>query len=140
LASDDAAIPTSEPRSLDEKTPAAPAVVSTDLLAVAIQAANEGDFGNATDLCRQYLQTTPQNAAAYCLLGLILQSQQQFDEARTYYERALYLDPEHAESLTHLMLDAQRQGDRLTADNYARRLHRLQQKLLANETLRGGSQ
>lgn len=130
---------TKNPETPDEPTADTAAAGSTDLLAVAMQAANQGDFGKATELCRQYLQSTPQNAAAYCLLGLILQSQQQFDEARRYYERALYLDPEHAESLTHLMLDAQRQGDRQTAQNYARRLHRLQQKLLANEAWSGES-
>ena len=118
----------------------APAVTnSKDVLAEAIEAANQGDFGKATERCRQYLETTPQNAAAYCLLGLILQSQQQFDEARALYERALYLDPDHTESLTHLMLDAQRLGDRVAAENYARRLRRLQEKLLATEQISGGS-
>lgn len=117
---------------VDDSSPGTPLLPDNrdgnDRLAEAMQAANRGEFSLATELCRDYLNNAPQHATAYCLMGLILQSQEQFDEARKHYERALYLDPEHAESLTHLMLDSQRIGDRASAANYARRLQRLKQR------------
>ena len=88
------------------------------------QLADQGDMESAERLCREYLAGHRPNARAWCLLGVVLQATGRTDEARPCFERAIYLEPDHLESLTHLMLAARVTGDFNAAENYLRRLER----------------
>jgi chemotaxis protein methyltransferase WspC len=57
-------------------------------------------------------------------MGVIHQAQRQNDQAVRCYQRALYLEREHAEALAHLMLLSQEQGDDAQAERLRRRLER----------------
>lgn len=94
-------------------------------LDLAEAAADQGDMDSAERLCREYLAANRPNARAWCLLGVVLQAAGRTEEARPCFERAVYLEPDHLESLTHLMLDARVTGDSIAAENYLRRLERI---------------
>jgi chemotaxis protein methyltransferase WspC len=77
--------------------------------------ANSGALHEAAAIARVYLKTNPSSAGAYYLLGVIADAQGAQTEARGHYKRALYLDPEHGEALTHLAAVLGLEGDRAGA-------------------------
>ena len=77
--------------------------------------ANSGSLSEAAALARGFLETHPSSADAYYLLGVIADAQGAQTEARGHYKRALYLDPEHGEALTHLAAVLGLEGDRAGA-------------------------
>ena len=101
--------------------PAAPA----DLLLEARQQANGGRLADALASCQEQLALVGPSADLYSLMGVIYQARQEKDEAVRCYERALYLEPGHAEVLRHLMLLSQERGDGAQAERLRRRLERI---------------
>jgi chemotaxis protein methyltransferase WspC len=99
--------------------PPAPTVGA--LHAEALSLADRGLFAEAATLCRRYLQEQPPNADVYCLLGLIHEAARRAGEAEECYLKALYLGPDHHETLIHLSLLYQQQGDNRKAELYRRR-------------------
>ena len=68
----------------------------------------------------------------YELLGNVQLGRQRLDEARVAFEKVLYLLPDHAESLLHLAMICDRQGDARRAARYrqrAARSHRHQRSI-----------
>jgi len=96
-----------------------------DLLGKARKLADMGAFFEASNLCRRHLERDRRSAEAYYLLGLVGAAEQRIDEARGLFQKALYLDPAHAASLTHLALIHDQLGDAAKAELYRRRLRRL---------------
>ena len=105
-------------------TPAARRDVSSDLLATAQRAANSGRLGDARSLCEQHLAQHGPTAPVLCLMGVIQQAAGELSDAEQCFQKAVYLDPAHKDSLWHLKLLAERRGDRLAAENFNRRLSR----------------
>ena len=68
---------------------------------------------------------TEATAAIESLLGEIASADGRIDDARAHWRRALYLDPNHAETLVHLALLCEAQCDSEAAAGYRRRLDRL---------------
>ncbi len=99
-----------------------------DRLVEAKRAADRGDMKAAESHCREQLRHGAASAATYCLLGVVLQATGRVDEARSQFERALYLDPEHLEALTHMMLAARHAGELADADRYQRRVEKAQRR------------
>jgi chemotaxis protein methyltransferase WspC len=91
------------------------------LYAKALSLADRGLFDEAAALCRQYLQEQRPHADVYCLLGLIHEAARRSEEAEECYLKALYLGPDHYETLIHLSLLYRQQGDGLKAALYRRR-------------------
>ena len=85
--------------------------------------ADGGKLEEAGHICRAHLDQQGASVDAYYLLGVIHDAQGN-PAAREYYRKALYLDPEHYESLLQLALLAEREGDALTARNLRRRAQR----------------
>ena len=112
-------VPTTDPMSVSHSQ------ANSATLDQAEAAADQGDMGSAERLCREYLAANRPSARAWCLLGVVLQAGGRTEEARPCFERAVYLEPDHLESLTHLMLDARVAGDTISAENYLRRLERI---------------
>ncbi len=85
--------------------------------------ADLGELNRAEVLCYKLLEdkTKVPSAALFYLLGVIKDSQGNVEEAIELLRKAVYLDPEHHESLVFLSLLAKRTGDEVGARNYRRR-------------------
>jgi chemotaxis protein methyltransferase WspC len=92
------------------------------------RARNQADAGRLTEalsLCRSAQEQFGPSADLYSLTGVIHQARHERPEAMASFRKALYLEPDHAEALTHLMLLHQEQGENDQADRIRRRLQRL---------------
>lgn len=99
---------TATPRHLDEAT----------------TLANNGHLVEAAALCEQHLQLTGPDAQAFYLLALLREAVGELDEAEAYLRKALYLEPNHYEALTHLALLLAQRGDRANAELMQQRAKR----------------
>lgn len=99
--------------------------VPIDLLVQARRQADSGRLADALASCQDQLARAGPSADLYSLMGVIHQARQENDQAVRCYERALYLEREHTEALTQLMLLSQEQGDHVQAGRLRRRLARI---------------
>ncbi|MHB8771513.1 MAG: CheR family methyltransferase [Syntrophales bacterium] len=100
--------------------PPGPAGAAGSLHAEALALADRGRIAEAEALCRRHLRERP-HADVYCLLGLINEAARRPGEAEECYLKALYLDPDHYESLIHVSLLYRQQGNDRKARTYRRR-------------------
>jgi chemotaxis protein methyltransferase WspC len=87
--------------------------------------ANQGRLQEATAAGEHYLREHGASARGYCLLGLIRDASGELNAAMALYRKALYLEPQHQEALTHLALLLERQGNAAAARVLRERLQRL---------------
>ena len=73
--------------------------------------ADRGALTEAAEFCRSHLREFGPSARAYYLLGLVQDADGKRSEAAAAYRRALYLDPNHDETLVHLALLLEQQHD-----------------------------
>jgi chemotaxis protein methyltransferase WspC len=78
----------------------------------------------AIEICEQQLRQNGPNPEVYHLLGMVFQAAGMYDEAKQAFERAVYLDPQHDDSLLSLALLARRRGDVQIADRFEQRSQR----------------
>jgi chemotaxis protein methyltransferase WspC len=88
-----------------------PAVPAGNALAEIARLANSGQAAEARQRCEALLAEKGPNAEAFYWLGLLADAQGQGSEAQAYYRKALYLQPDHQESLQHLAALLAAQGD-----------------------------
>ncbi|BAV73168.1 chemotaxis protein methyltransferase WspC [Pseudomonas chlororaphis subsp. aurantiaca] len=91
--------------------PTRPVSDATTLLASIAALANEGKSAEARAACEHYLDTHEPVAQVFYWLGLLSDVAGSALEAQGFYRKALYLDPQHAESLAHLAALLASQGD-----------------------------
>ena len=87
--------------------------------------ADKGRFDEAAEACEEHLRQHGPSAAAFYLLGLVHDASGRLADAERCYRKALYLDPAHGDTLAHLALLMDRQGQYADAEvmrNRARRL------------------
>jgi chemotaxis protein methyltransferase WspC len=108
-------------------TPPAPTKTSDDPLSAARQHADAGRLDEAWAECQALLTAAEPTADLFTLLGIIQQARHD-KGAKQYFEKALYLDPDHAESLLHLMLLCEQQGAHAQAATLRSRLERTNQR------------
>jgi chemotaxis protein methyltransferase WspC len=89
------------------------------------QEADRGRYDEALALCLDAETRFGPSADLYTLLGVLHHARRDDAEAGRCFARALNLDPEHREALTHLMLLSQLQGDHPRAAALRGRLERL---------------
>jgi chemotaxis protein methyltransferase WspC len=89
----------------------APVEDSRTLLEKASRLADEGSLEAAAAICRRLVEGVGPCVEAYCLLGLIQAALGDRLQAEDYYNRALFLHPDHYESLVHLILLVESRGD-----------------------------
>lgn len=82
--------------------------------------ADGGKFDEATKVCHAHLDRHGASVHAYYLLGVIHDAQGN-PTAREYYRKALYLDPNHYETLLQMASHAEKDGDANVAKNLRRR-------------------
>ncbi len=88
--------------------------------------ADTGRLAEAAALCEQHMAGPDDPSARwYYLLGVIRDSQGQPEEAVRLLRKALYLDPQHEESLVLLALLAEQAGDHDRARHYRRRARKV---------------
>lgn len=115
-------VPPSRPRPLGRTLSAAvPATVVTDTWADVASLANAGRTDEARQRTEQHLQQNGPCATAYYWLGLLCDAAGQGDQACAYYRKAIYLEPQHREALTHLAAHLEAQGDQSGAQRLYRR-------------------
>ncbi|MGE7960007.1 CheR family methyltransferase [Pseudomonas sp. NPDC089530] len=90
---------------------AKPASDAATLLASIAALANEGKSAEARMACEHYLANHEPVAQVFYWLGLLSDVAGSALEAQGFYRKALYLDPQHAESLVHLAALLASQGD-----------------------------
>ncbi|MFV3304073.1 CheR family methyltransferase [Pseudomonas sp. NY15181] len=73
--------------------------------------ANSGQTAEARQRCEALLAQQGPSAEAFYWLGLLSDAQGQGAQAQGYYRKALYLQPDHQESLLHLAALLAAQGD-----------------------------
>jgi chemotaxis protein methyltransferase WspC len=105
----------------DAATEASGATGADALRAKAKALADGGLFGEAAELCGRYLQEQSPHADIYCLLGIIREAERCFEDAEGCYEKALYLDPGHYETLVHLSLFYRQRGEPARAERCRQR-------------------
>jgi chemotaxis protein methyltransferase WspC len=86
--------------------------------------ADAGKLDEALASCRAHLAAAGPSADLYGLMGVIHQARHERAEAGQCFRKALYLDPGHADALTHLLLLSEEDGDAAAADRLRRRLRR----------------
>ncbi|WP_313740908.1 CheR family methyltransferase [Pseudomonas sp.] len=81
------------------------------LLAHIAAQANAGDSRQARVSCEQYLRQFAPKAQVYYWLGLLSDTEGDTSQALAHYRKALYLEPQHADTLVHLAALLAAQGD-----------------------------
>jgi chemotaxis protein methyltransferase WspC len=94
-------------------------------LADARQLADRGRLDEAAAICQSHLQANGPSAQAYYLLGLVHDANG-VPTAMDYYRKALYLEPDHHESLLQMALLLEKNGNAHAARTYKRRAERIQ--------------
>jgi chemotaxis protein methyltransferase WspC len=96
-------------------------------LAAARQLADAGKLADAAAICQAHLDRQGPSAQAFYLLGLVRDSGGD-PQAVDYYRKALYLEPDHYETLLQMSLLLEKNGDRAGARTFKQRAERVQQK------------
>lgn len=103
----------------------APAPPLTEVLVEARRLADAGRYDEALGLCRDALPRFTSAADLHTLLGTLEQARGHTPAATAAFTRALYLQPDHRDALTHLALLYEALGDAPRALALRRRLARL---------------
>lgn len=82
-----------------------------DELAEIARLANQGRSDEARQHCERYLAAHGPAAQAYYWLGLLADAEGNAEQAQALYRKALYLQPDHQESLLHLAALLAARGD-----------------------------
>src|SRR5262249_6931366 len=93
----------------------------------AFRLANAGKLKEAAEICETHLQQHGASAQAWYLLGLVRDAGNDATSIDCY-RRALYLEPNHYESLLQMALLSERNGDTARARNYRNRAERLKRR------------
>jgi len=94
----------------------------------AMRLADQGHFVEAATACDEHLRRHGPSGTAFYLMGLVRDATGNQPEAASYYKKALYLEPNHAEAQIHLALLMEKQGDSAGAQVLRNRTRRLEQE------------
>jgi chemotaxis protein methyltransferase WspC len=89
----------------------APRPKPAENIAEARRLADRGMFADAAAICEALLDQGAPDVELLHLLGLVHDAAGRSNAAETYYRKALYLDPDHRETLAHLSLLLHRNHD-----------------------------
>jgi chemotaxis protein methyltransferase WspC len=93
----------------------------------AVRLANLGSLVEAAACCEQQVRLYGPSANAFHLLGLVRDAAGDPTDASRYYRKALYLDPEHHDTLVHFAFLVEQRGDRAGAQVLRNRARRVEQ-------------
>ncbi len=107
---------------VDEVASSAPARPTIE---TARKLADEGSLDEATAVCEELLSDGGHDAESYALLGTLHHARGKTADAIRAWQRAVYLDPEHADALVQLGLALRARGDVMRASALLSRAARL---------------
>jgi chemotaxis protein methyltransferase WspC len=91
----------------------------------ALQYANQGKLREAENMCRAHLRAHGPSAQGFHLLGLLSEAAGKAEAAIEHHRKALYLEPDHEETLLHLALLLQTRGELAAAEHLRKRASRI---------------
>ncbi len=97
-------------------------------LARARQFADQGQLTEALALCDSVLKTEAAHVHAHFLKGLIYQALRDDRRAEEWFNKAVYLDPNHEDALSYLAALAEFRGDPGKAARLRQRIERIRKK------------
>lgn len=100
------------------------------LLDAARRLADRGALNESLELCERCLNEDPFHSRAHFLAGLIYNAMNNEARAEEYFNKTVYLDPNHYEALSYLALIMEHRGD---VNGAARLRQRAQRVLLKSE-------
>ncbi|PKN29274.1 MAG: hypothetical protein CVU64_09115 [Deltaproteobacteria bacterium HGW-Deltaproteobacteria-21] len=86
--------------------------------------ADRGELHEALRLCEQFLRANRCHIEGYYIMGLINFALDSFTAAEEFFQKALYLDPHHYETLIHMGLLYEKKGDHSKASIIKDRIER----------------
>jgi chemotaxis protein methyltransferase WspC len=117
--------PAGPPAPAPAPTPPLAVPVGSRVTAAAVRAlADAGRLTEARAACARLLEEQPSTAEVYSLLGIIHQAEGQMDRAVEAFRKALYLEPDYPEALSHMIVLCDRRGDAAQARALRKRLER----------------
>jgi chemotaxis protein methyltransferase WspC len=128
-----APVPAPVPATVPTPPAATVAPVSRTLLDEARRWANEGRLEEALAACMAIETAHGPSADLFALLGVIHQGRGEVALAHEAFRKALYLEANHGEALTHLVLLAQQRGDQRGVQGLQHRIARLGRTELSSE-------
>lgn len=88
--------------------------------------ANKGQLQEAASLCEKHIDNNGPSPQAFYLLGIICDASGDPKKAENYLRKALYLKPDHRETLILLSFIAESSGDHMKAETFKQRISRIQ--------------
>ena len=82
-----------------------------DLFLTARTLADRGELPKALELCEVFLGEHPAHAEAHFLMGLIHEALGNEEKAEEFFNKAIYLNPNHSEALNHLAFIESQRGN-----------------------------
>jgi chemotaxis protein methyltransferase WspC len=107
---------------------AAKASPDAGALAQVAALADRGELAAAALSCERLIASSAASAEAYHLLGVVRHASGDSEAALECFSKALYVDPQHHESLVYSALIHEQRGQRPEASNFRRRAERLRKK------------
>jgi chemotaxis protein methyltransferase WspC len=98
----------------------------TEPLEAAARLADQGHFAEAAAACEVYMRQHGASATAFYLIGLVRDATGNHADARIFYRKALYLEPNHEDAQLQLALLMEKEGDPQGAQVLRNRARRLQ--------------
>jgi chemotaxis protein methyltransferase WspC len=98
-------------------------------LETARELADAGRWTEAAEFCTAYLRFNEASVAAFHLLGRAHEANGALAEAEACYRKALYLDPNHRETLLKMVALARKKGDEAQVRIFQRRIKRVEAKM-----------
>jgi chemotaxis protein methyltransferase WspC len=87
--------------------------------------ADQGQLSEALELCGAFLDENPVHGDAHFLMGLIHEALHDVEMAEAFFNRAIYLNPEHAEALKHMAFIELQRGNNDGAQRLRQRAQRI---------------
>ena len=98
--------------------------------------ADKGELQKATEICQTYIDQHGPSAQAFFLLGVIRYAADDLPQAENLFRKALYMDPNHEETLIFLSLLKEKTGDMVEVKKLKQRIARLRKNTVASPSSR----
>ena len=94
---------------------------AVNLFLEAREMADQGQLPEALELCEVFLGENPVHVEAHFLMGLIHEALHDANKAEAFFNRAIYLNPEHVEALNHMAFIELHRGNNNSAERLRQR-------------------
>ena len=98
---------------------------TVDLFPKAKELADHGKLLDALELCEIFLNENPVHVEAHFLTGLIFEALHDAERAEAFFNRTIYLNPEHVEALNHMAFIELQRGNKAGAERLRKRAQRI---------------